>query len=89
MVCAACGYAADALGHTTNSPADHSGPSAGDYSICFSCGEVSVIELHPLLGAQLRKATVAELAEFSRDPANIEAVRRLHRFNHDRRGMKP
>lgn len=85
MYCPACGYAPDALGHHQPAPADPRAPQAGDYSICFNCGEVSVIEMSPLLGASMRAATTAELAEFAADPGNVDAVRRLHRF-HSQRG---
>jgi hypothetical protein len=83
LTCGACGHTADALGLTMARPADRSGPADGDYSICIRCGEVTVIELHPLLGARLRPATPVELLEFSTDPAMIEAVHRIHRHRFD------
>jgi hypothetical protein len=86
MACPVCDYSPDALGHHEHNPADPRAPETGDYSICFRCGEVSVIEIHPLLGASLREPTLPELAEFSSDPANVAAVKRLHRFNAQRRG---
>lgn len=81
MSCTACGYSTDAFGHHEQKPADPRAPQTGDWSICLRCGEVSVIDLHPLLGASLRPATTAELAEFAANPANIDAVRRVHQFN--------
>lgn len=80
MACPACRYAPDALGHHEDNPADPRAPQTGDFSICFKCGEVAVIDVHPLLGATLREATGEELAEFSTNPDNTAAVRRLHLF---------
>lgn len=85
MRCPGCDYTPDALGHHEATPADPRAPEDGDWSICFRCGDVGVIELHPLLGARLREATTGELAEFAADPVNADAVRRLHRF-HARHG---
>ena len=46
MSCGACGYAPDALGHHEKDPVDPRAPQDGDWSICFRCGEVSVIEIN-------------------------------------------
>lgn len=77
--CRACGYTGDALSGT--GPEAPPEPSEGDFSVCFRCGEVEVIIIHPLLGVQTRPPTTDELAEFAQDPANVAAVRDLHRFN--------
>ncbi len=79
MSCPACGKVADALGNTRPGPIRK--PESGDFSICFGCGEVSVVQVSPIGVAQLVEATVEQLAEFAAVPENTEAVRRLHRFN--------
>jgi hypothetical protein len=79
--CRACGYPMDALGERAPNLPDTRAPEDGDYAICFRCGEVSVVVMHPLLGVTLREPTGAELAEFARNPDYTAAVRRLHRFH--------
>jgi hypothetical protein len=80
MTCAACGYTPDAFGYAEKNPDSPRAPQAGDWSVCFRCGEVAVIEVHPLLGAALREATTEELVEFAADPVNAATVWKLHRW---------
>lgn len=83
MSCPACGHNPDALGSLQGPHAR--APRTGDYSVCIKCGEVTVIEVHPLLGATLREASLTELAEFSRNREAAETVRAVHRSNRGRK----
>lgn len=84
MDCPACHYNPDALGSLKDTPQARA-PQTGDYSICVNCGEVTVIEVHPLLGATLREATTAELAEFSRNRDATRLVRAVHQVGRSKR----
>jgi hypothetical protein len=75
--CPACGCGQNAAARPDRSPGP--GPSDGDYSICFRCGEVSVYTVSPL-GVALREATSAELVEFAANPDNTRAVRDIHAY---------
>lgn len=79
LVCRVCGYTQTALGVTTRPTGTDECPSDGDFSVCFGCGEVSVIATGPL-GVALREPTGEDLAEFA-CAGHGDTVRRLHRFN--------
>lgn len=78
LTCRACGYGFDAAADAAKSGAK---PEDGSFSVCFSCGEVSVFANGPL-GLSIREPTVQELAEFARDHGRVAQA--LHRFRAQR-----
>lgn len=73
--CRACGESNDGL---TAASGNHH-PTTGDMTICFTCGEVSVIEVSPLGQLTLREATTAELVTWNRLHGDL--ARSLQQFH--------
>lgn len=73
VACPGCGQRQDGAMRPDTTTA----PSDGDWSICVTCGEVSVYVVGAL-GVGLREASLEELVEFNSIPENVNAVRVLH-----------
>lgn len=74
--CRACGYRADALTQVSGDPVPRRHRTQA--SICFACGEVSIMEFGPL-GVVMREPTTAELLDIQQNNGAV-----LHRIQQAR-----
>ncbi len=61
-------------------------PDSGSFSVCVTCGEISVFEVSALGQVALREATLAEVRDFTRD--HPDAVQRIIALNAMRRDAR-
>lgn len=59
-------------------------PHAGDYSLCISCGGLSIFSG---VGVNRRRPTIQEIAAFSSDPARVRIAAELREFAEQRKGF--
>lgn len=83
--CPACGEVNNAVSQPLGKLGDDSLPVNGDFSVCFTCGEVATFAVGAF-GIATRTPTMEELKDFAANPRYTEYVRLLHAFHAQRRG---